>query len=106
MMKHFVRLLTASLGLSWASAQSVVPVGAGSYQSYPPPQANAGTTPQSPSSYLVATNGQPIPSNKWWTDLINRPYAGNLWAYPLTVSADSQGISIYNPVNWVTSRTS
>lgn len=103
MLKRFARLLVAALMISLATAQSVVPVGAGSYASYPPPQANAGGTPNSPASYLVAANGKPIPTNKWWTDLINRQYAGNMWAYPLTVSADAQGINIYNPVNWVPS---
>jgi endoglucanase Acf2 len=32
-------------------------------------------------------------------------YAGKMWAYPLTVSADVQGINIYHPVNWVPSGT-
>ena len=44
-----------------------------------------------------------MPSNRWWTDLINHQYAGNMWALPLTVSADAQGINIYNPINWVPS---
>lgn len=103
MLKQFFGLLAVSLMIQLASAQSVIPVGAGSYASYPPPQANAGGTPNTPSSYLVTTNGRPIPSNKWWTDLITHQYAGNMWAYPLTVSADAQGINIYNPVNWVPS---
>jgi endoglucanase Acf2 len=103
MMRSFVWLLTVAIGIEWANAQSVIPVGAGSYASFPPPQANAGGTPNSPTSYLVASDGKPIPSNKWWTDLITHQYAGNMWAYPLTVSADAQGISIYNPVNWVPS---
>jgi endoglucanase Acf2 len=103
MLKRFAGLLVAALMINLAPAQSVIPVGAGSYASYPPTQANAGGTHNSPSSYLVAANGKPIPSNKWWTDLITHQYAGNMWAYPLTVSADAQGISIYNPVNWVPS---
>lgn len=102
-MKLVFILLGAAVGTEWAAAQSVIPVGAGSYASFPPPQANAGATPNSPSSYLVAANGKPIPSNKWWTDLITHQYAGNMWAYPLTVAANAQGITLYNPVNWVPS---
>lgn len=103
MLKSLLCLLLAVLCAARVSAQSVVPVGAGSYASYPPPQSNAGGTPASPSSYLVSPNDRPIPSNKWWTDLITHQYAGNMWAYPLTVSADAQGINIYHPVNWVPS---
>jgi endoglucanase Acf2 len=86
-----------------AFAQTVVPVGAGSYASYPPPQANAGSLPTTAPTYLVTNTGAPIPSNKWWTDLLEHQYAGNMWAQPLTVSANAQGINIYNPVNWVPS---
>ena len=96
---------TMALALTAASAfaQTVVPVGAGSYASYPPPQANAGSLPTTAPTYLVTNSGAPIPSNKWWTDLLEHQYAGNMWAQPLTVSANAQGINIYNPVNWVPS---
>jgi endoglucanase Acf2 len=85
-------------------AQDTIAVGSGSYASFPPPQANAGSLPTQ-SAYVVTTNGVPIPTNKWWTDLIMHQYAGKLWAYPLTVSADAQGINIYHPINWVPSGT-
>ena len=69
-MKQFIFILAVTIGVEWASGQSVIPVGAGSYASFPPAQANAGGTPNSPSSYLVEANGQPIPSNKWLIQLI------------------------------------
>jgi len=105
MMKNFFCLLAVSLGVEWASAQSVIPVGAGSYASYPPPQANAGSLPTTAPAYVVTNSGAPMPSNKWWTDLINSRYAGNMWAQPLTVSADAQGLNLYNPTTWVPSGT-
>jgi endoglucanase Acf2 len=95
--------LAVALAAVSALAQTIIPVGAGSYASYPPPQANAGSLPTTPPTYLVTTNGGPIPSNKWWTDLILDQYAGNMWAQPLTVSANAQGVSVYNPTNWVPS---
>lgn len=91
-------LLIGALLLNQASAQTAVPVGAGSYASFPPASAGgvaSGTATQS--LYVVAGNTRPVPSNKWWTDLVVHQYAGFLWAYPLTVSADAQGINIYNP---------
>jgi endoglucanase Acf2 len=101
--KHLGTALFATLAAASGFAQAIIPVGAGSYASYPPSQANAGSLPTTPPAYLVATNGRPIPSNKWWTDLIEHQYAGNMWAQPLTVSADSQGLNVYNPINWVPS---
>jgi endoglucanase Acf2 len=96
-------MLAAVLVSASALAQTTITVGSGSYAAYPPPQANAGTLPTTAPVYLVASNGAPVPSNKWWTDLLQHQYAGNMWAQPLTVSADAQGINIYNPVNWVPS---
>lgn len=99
--KYLTATLVAVLAAVSAFAQTVIPVGAGSYASYPPSQANAGSLPTTPPTYVVTNNGQPMPSNKWWTDLINSQYAGNMWAQPLTISADAQGVNLYNPNSWV-----
>ena len=105
LMKYFLVILAATLWAAAASAQSVISVGSGSYASSPPPQSGAAGI-ASQSVYVVpSTNNPPIPTNKWWTDLIIHQYAGNMWAYPLTVSADAQGINIYNPTTWVPSGT-
>jgi endoglucanase Acf2 len=89
-----------------ATAQTIVPVGAGSYASYPPPQAGSTATATiNQTIYVVNTNGVPVPTNKWWTDDVVAQYAGNMWAYPLTVSASSQGINVYDPTNWGLSGT-
>jgi endoglucanase Acf2 len=105
-MKHFLVIFAAILWAAASSAQSIIPVGSGSYASFPPPQAGgtaAATANQT--LYIASTNGLPVPSNKWWTDLIIHQYAGNMWAYPLTVSANAQGVKIYNPTTWVPSGT-
>lgn len=102
-LKHYSWALAAALVASSSLAQSVIPAGAGSYAAYPPSQANAGSLPTTAPTYLATNTGAPMPSNKWWTDLLQHQYAGNMWAQPLTVSADAQGINIYNPVNWVPS---
>ncbi len=104
-MKNFTVILAATLWAAVASAQSIISVGSGSYASSPPPQSGAAGI-ASQSVYVVpSTNNPPIPTNKWWTDLIIHQYAGNMWAYPLTVSANAQGIKIYNPTTWVPSGT-
>lgn len=40
---------------------------------------------------------QPVPTNDWWTNAIFSKYAGDMWAYPHSVSADSSGIKIVYP---------
>ncbi len=106
-MKKLLTVLSAvSIWATLAPAQSIIPVGAGSYASYPPPQAGATATATiNQPIYVVNTNGVPIPTNKWWTDNVVDQYAGNMWAYPLTVSANSQGINVYDPTNWGLSGT-
>ncbi len=77
---------------------SGVHVGAGSYAEYPP--AHEGENPAdmlTRSIYVADPAGRPIPTNDWWTDLIASRYAGAMWAYPLTVSADDKGIDVYYP---------
>ena len=86
-----------------ALAQSVVPVGQGSYASFPP--AHEGEDPagmQTRTIYTVDPAAYPIPTNDWWTDLLVSQYAGNMWAYPLTISADNQGVDVAYPTefNW------
>ncbi len=97
-MKYFVLLFAMALGIASAFAQTAIPAGAGSYASSPPVQ--AGGTAQATATqslYVVASNTLPVPSNKWWTDLVIHQYAGNLWASPMALSADAQGVNISKP---------
>ena len=81
-----------------------VAVGKGSYAAFPP--ASAVTDPKlqeflkGPQHLDPSLAGQPIPTNKWWTNLLNDKYPGNLWAYPLVVNADNQGLEIFAPKGW------
>jgi hypothetical protein len=48
-----------------------------------------------------AVRGKPLPTNDWWTTLLSQDdFPGRLYAYPFTVSADSQGIQIWYPLEW------
>jgi endoglucanase Acf2 len=105
-MRGRVSIAGVAVAVLWAAgglrAQVPVPVGAGSYASYPPATEGTAVTAwaESPPVYLVDTNARPLPTNKWWTDLLMVRYSGNLWAYPFTVSADAQGANLYWPTNW------
>ena len=105
MFKRLAVLFATILWVVAASAQTNITVGLGSYASSPPAQTgDIGLSTQA--VYVVpSTNNVPIPTNKWWTDLIMHQYAGKMWAYPLTVSADAQGVNIYDPTTWVPSGT-
>ena len=63
---------------------------------------------------------RPIPSNKWWTDtlvgdrsyqttnipprtLVQDPYGGQLWAYPVMLAPNSSGFNLYFPNEWTPS---
>ena len=44
---------------------------------------------------------KPMPTNDWWTTLLHdTPFPGKMWAYPLTVSADSSGVKVWYPKGW------
>lgn len=108
--------LSLSLNLS---AQAPVPVGAGSIASAPPAY-KAKTAPDGPgfnatailsrkifADELPASNdgsldipGRPIPTNDWWTDIINNQFSGALWSYPAMLRTSEDGVEINYPSYW------
>jgi len=44
--------------------------------------------------------GEPVPTNKWWSDLVVSKYSGNLWADPFVVSNTELGTRIAYPTEW------
>ncbi len=50
--------------------------------------------------YVVDTNTRAIPTNDWWTDLLFSQYAGNMFAHPLMIKAQSNGIYVEYPRTW------
>lgn len=102
--------LVLSLGLAillpgHARAQEPVAVGRGSYASYPPPglvvdrQKNIDRVQETEQRklYLVKDDGRPIPSNKWYQNLLFQQFGTGLWAMPHKVDATREGIEIFFP---------
>lgn len=91
-----------------APAQEAVPVGKGSYASRPPAglvvdkKRNVDLVEETEKRplYLVTDDGRPIPSNKWYQNLLFQRYATGLWAMPHKVDATSEGIDIYFPTRF------
>lgn len=118
-----IKLLCVSgmlLMTSAAQAQEPVTVGKGSYAEYAP-LAKSKTDEhggdqsmymQYRNLYIVEEVGVPIPTNDWWTDLINgdrgrsgREVTGHLWSYPQYVEGMTYGLDIHYPKYWVDNGT-
>ena len=99
-----------------ANAQSVVPVGKGSYASYTPLsmcysddhrpdnygfKGDKSREMQYRKLYLTERDNQPIPTNDWWTNLITERYSGHLWSYPQMIQAQANGLDIQHPSFWI-----
>lgn len=103
-----------------ASAQTVVPFGKGSIASAPPTYEltkdewgnwnSKAALMQSKKLYIdesapviidgLEAPGHPIPTNDWWTDIINRPYSGALWSYPQMLNTSEAGVEVCFPTYW------
>ena len=112
-----------------ADAQSVVPLGGGSYASSVPlvcgtTDAFFGLTAVEVAAFYpylhldASLEGIAIPTNHWWTDLLigdrsyfpvgggsahvlqQDPYGGNMWFYPGMLDPKSYGIDIFYPNSW------
>lgn len=49
---------------------------------------------------LLEIPGHPIPTNDWWTDIINNRYSGALWSYPAMLRTSEDGVEINYPTYW------
>ena len=94
-----------------AAAQSVVTFGKGSMASEPPNYNFTEATRMLTRTLYVdelperqedglTVPGRPIPTNDWWTDLINSPFSGALWSYPAMLNTSADGVEICWPTYW------
>ncbi|MGH8047245.1 MAG: glycosyl hydrolase [Chthoniobacterales bacterium] len=123
-------VLVGILAFHAALAQTVVPVGSGSYASFTPAaESTSGSyyaLPQNQVAQLYtmlhldpALASLPIPTNHWWSDLLisNRSYnpggdgntqyvlqqdkyGGSMWFIPGMLDPESYGLRIYTPNTW------
>ncbi|MEE0979108.1 MAG: hypothetical protein UH625_06845, partial [Muribaculaceae bacterium] len=107
MLKTSMALLMGAVFLA-SSAQSVVNAGSATYASEPP--AYKAKTDQhdgfnasrmmTREIYCDEQPGHPIPTNDWWTDIINSRYSGALWSYPAMLRTGDYGVQINYPSVW------
>lgn len=114
-MKKTCLLIFSILAAQCALAQTVVPVGKGSYASYAPLSKSRSDEHGGDQSrymqyrplHITERPGQPIPTNDWWTDMLKdtQTYSGHLWSYPQYVEAQSDGIDVVFPDYWIQNGT-
>ena len=85
-------------------AQEPVATGKGSFAASPPPGAamergvDVAAQVEARKLYLAKeAEGQPVPSNKWYQNLLLQPFGTGLWAMPHRVDATVEGIEVFHP---------
>lgn len=90
------------------TAQQPVAVGGGSYASAPTPGmmvdkkagVDAVAEVESRKLFLMKEDARPIPTNKWFQNLLLKDFGTGLWAMPHKVDATREGIEIFQPVSF------
>lgn len=114
-----VFIIALSLAPLVASAQEAVQVGRGGYAAYPPTAKGLTSEHSGDKSQLMQTkklwvnethtmadgNRRPLPTNDWWTDLLNEQYADALWSYPQMVHPSAEGVTVNYPSYWIDNGT-
>lgn len=112
-------LLQAVVAAAMAPAQQPVAVGRGSYAAFPPTYKSRtadhggswATMMETREIYLDETvtgtdgNRRPIPTNDWWTDLLNHQFANALWSLPQMLKPAAEGVAVHYPTYWIENGT-
>lgn len=119
MSRHFLTTVLLMVA-STMVAQAPVPTGKGSYAEYAPLSVSHSSDHggdqtqymQYRELYIREQAGVPIPTNDWWTDLINadrgrsgEEVTGHLWSYPQYVQGMKYGLDIHYPKFWIDNGT-
>lgn len=106
----FCTLVLVSLCLTFVvNAQQPIQVGNGSYAEYTPLYKSKTDAHGGDKSRLMETRtvyiaedkqGEPLPTNDWWTNLLVDTYSGLLWSYPQVVKAEADGVMVAQPNHW------
>lgn len=106
-MKNFCLGVLVVMGLP-IFAQGIAIAGKGSYATSPPAYKSKTDRHSGYNAGYMLTrdifcdeiDGRPIPTNDWWTDIINSRYSGALWSYPAMLHTGEYGIEVSYPSYW------
>ena len=54
-----------------------------------------------PDTAAKVAEGEPIPTNDWWTHALVERWTGNLWSYPAKVRIGADGVRVGFPSYWI-----
>ena len=93
--------ITAGASLAPA-APEVIAVGKGSYASEPPADAGKDAVEMTGRTLPLVNPSadRAVPTNKYWTNLLNGKPKGELWTYPFRVDPKETGIELFFPKEW------
>lgn len=106
MTTHLQRIGCAVLVVAWSWATVVagdaalVRLGAGSYATQPPPGAKSPPA----TIYRTADLKGPMPTCDWWSSLAWIPYSEPMYAHPLVLKAQADGLRVWHPAAITTHR--
>ncbi len=102
MLHRAILIAIALMPTTTILGQDVVPIGKGSYASFPPPDAakEADKVEKNTELFVVNKGDRALPTNKWWTQLIVSKFARSLWVYPMKVETSEQGVNVFFPTRW------
>lgn len=108
MNRTFLTYAVAALACATAAAQAPIVVGSGSYAASVPTYKSRTAQHEGCRSMAVETQKlwmdhdgeRPIPTNDWWTDLINNRFAEALWSLPAWVGTSEQGATVNYAKEW------
>lgn len=49
---------------------------------------------------IVDLAGRPVPTNHWYTNIIEEPFAGQMWPYPLKLNSNLNGLTLQSDTEW------
>jgi hypothetical protein len=97
-MKKWISTQVLFVAMAFAlKAQMAVPVGGGSYADTPP--SNVQGFASATGINVADTNSRPIPTNDWWTYVLQNNLGGQLWAYPTMFTTANYGFQLFFPDN-------
>ncbi|HRR05882.1 MAG TPA: glycosyl hydrolase [Victivallales bacterium] len=100
MKKIFTIISLALFFLHQIFSAEPIPCGKGSYASEPPEEKEI----KKLYSFLPELEPDiakyPVPTNDWWTTQLTNKFPGKMWALPTVISANSESILIWYPIEW------
>lgn len=104
----FLLILPTLAVTAAAPGQTPVAVGSASYASFPPAYKSKTDTHdgcrasniESKQLWVDESVSRPLPTNDWWTDLLNSRYADALWSLPAMVHPSAGGVTVNYPKTW------